>query len=234
MKLIKLELRKNNLMPYLAGVLGVFIAILALGLLFCAVPILEPNDPYAKEFSDPSMIITMISIMSMSAFAILGSVMHSKFVIDEYTGRKNVLLFTYPQKRSSVLLAKSFLIFVFVFAMMFAVNMLACVSTGFVAGLVGLIAEPFSDIDLMLRLSLLFAFVTNFIGVIALRLGFYKKSIIVPIVTSTILVSPFGNAVMLLGTDANIVFLIACAVLFLISLFLFAGILKNVNQMECV
>ena len=233
-KLIKLELKKNNLKPYLLSVVGIFIAVIAMGLLFCAVPVLEPNDPSAQEFSDPNMIIKMVSIMSMSAFAILSSVMHSKFVVEEYTGRKNVLLFTYPQKRSSILFAKFLLIFIFVFVMMFAVNMIACISVGFLGNAVGLISKPFTDIGLMLKLSLIFAFVANFIGLIALRLGFYKKSIIVPVVTSTILVSPFGNSVMLLGTDADIAFIIVGGVLLIVSAILFGGLLKKVNRMECV
>ncbi len=232
-KLIKLELRKNNIKPYLLSVLGIFIAVIALGILFCAVPILEPNDPYAQGFSDPNMIITMVSIMSMSAFAILSSVMYAKFVIEEYTGRKNVLLFTYPQKRSSILFAKFALIFVFVFVMMFTVNLTACVSVGFLGNAVALISQPFANINLMLKLSLIFAFVANFIGLISLRIGFYKKSIIVPVVTATILVSPFGNAVMLLGTDSDIAFVIAGVVLFFVSAFLFGGLLNNVNNMEC-
>lgn len=99
MKLVKLDLRKNNLKPYLHGVLGIMIAIMAIGLLFCAVPVLEPNDPYSNEFSDPNMIITMVSILSMCSFSILSSIMHSKFVVEEYTGRKNVLLFYLSTKK---------------------------------------------------------------------------------------------------------------------------------------
>ncbi len=233
MNLIKLELKKNNLKPYLLSVIGIFFIVIVMGLLFCAVPVLEPNDPASQEFSDPNMVITMVSIISMSAFSVLASVMHAKFVVEEYTGRKNVLLFTYPQKRSRILLAKFTLIFVFVFAMMFLVNMLACIIVGFLGSVTGLNEALLTDISLMIRLTLIFAFVANFIGLISLRLGFYKKSIIVPIVTSTILVSPFGNAVMLLGTNANIAFLCASGVLLLVSMFLFLGLLKKVNRMEC-
>ncbi len=234
MKLIKLELRKNNLKIYLLSVIGIFASVIAMGLLFCAVPILEPNDPASQEFSDPNMVITMISIISMSAFAILSSVMHAKFVVEEYTGRKNVLLFTYPQKRSSILFSKFIFIFVFVFVMMFAVNVISCYLVGVIGSMVGLISHSFTNTVLMIRLTIIFAFVANFIGLIALRLGFYKKSIILPIVTSTILVSPFGNAVMLLGPNSDIAFVIVGGVLLLVSMALFGGLLKKVNRMECV
>ncbi len=234
MNLIGLELKKNNLKPYLLGAVGIYFAVIAMGLLFCAVPILEPNDAASQEFSDPDMVITMISIISMSAFAILSSVMNAKFVVEEYTGRKNVLLFTYPQKRSSILIAKILLIFVFIFIAMFVVNMLSCFVVGFIANAIGLISQPFTDIRFILKYSVIFSFVANFIGLISLRIGFYKKSIIVPIVVSTILVSPFGNAVMLLGTNTNIAFVMAGGVLLLVSAVLFAGLLNKVNKMECV
>ncbi len=234
MKLIKLELRKNNLKPYLLGVLGIFLAIVAMGLLFCAIPILEPNDPDSQIFSDPNMITTMVSIISMSAFAILASIMHSKFIVEEYTGRKNVLLFTYPQKRSSILFAKFALIFVFVFVMMFAVNMTACIVVGLFGNAVGFISQPFTNITLMLRYSLIFSLVANFIGLISLRIGFYKKSIIVPIIVATILTSPFGNTVMLLGDNNFLAFIIGGSILLIVSMSLFLGLLKKVNRMECV
>lgn len=234
MKLIKLELRKNNLKPYLLGVLGIFLAIVAMGLLFCAIPILEPNDPDSQIFSDPNMITTMVSIISMSAFAILASIMHSKFIVEEYTGRKNVLLFTYPQKRSSILFAKFILIFAFVFSMMLVINMIALIVIGFVGNAVGFISEPFTNTSLMLRYSLIFSAVANFIGLISLRIGFYKKSIIVPIVVATILTSPFGNTVMLLGDNSFIAFVIGGSVLLIVSMSLFLGLLKKVNGMECV
>lgn len=234
MKLIKLELRKNNLKPYLLGVLGIFLAIVAMGLLFCAIPILEPNDPDSQIFSDPNMITTMVSIISMSAFAILASIMHSKFIVEEYTGQKNVLLFTYPQKRSSILFAKFILIFAFVFSTMMVINMIALIFIGLVANALGFISEPFTNITLMLRYSLIFSLVANFIGLISLRIGFYKKSIIVPIVVATILTSPFGNTVMLLGDNSFIAFVIGGSVLLIVSMSLFLGLLKKVNRMESI
>ncbi len=230
-KLIKLELRKNNLKPYLLGVLGILFALISMGILFSAIPTLDPSS---QEFSNPSMIISLVSIISMSAFAILASIMHSKFVVEEYTGKKNLLLFTYPQKRSTILFAKCVFIFVFTCVSMLTMNMLALLSVGIVSHATGLISQPFTDIGLMLKYSLTFPLVANVIGLIALRIGFYKKSIIVPIVVSTILTALFGNAVMLMGANSVIAFLIVGGILLLISMFLFIGLLKKVNSMECL
>lgn len=234
MKLIKLELRKNNLIPYLWGSLGIFIGVTAMGLLFSAIPVLEPHDPSSQEFSDPNMIVTMVSIISMSAFSILASIMHSKFVVEEYTGRRNVLLFTFPQKRSSILLAKISFIFTFVFFMMFAVNVTSCITVGVLANLVGLTTRHFTNISTMLGCSFIYSLIANFIGIISLRVGFYKKSVITPIVVATILTVPFGNSVMLLGADGFLAFIIGGSVLLVVSMSLFLGLLKKVNRMECI
>ena len=234
MELIKLEIRKNNLKPYLLGILGILLVGISIGVLFCATPYLEPNNPAAQEFANPSLVITMISVITMSTFSVLSAIMYSKIVIEEYTGKKNVLLFTYPQKRSNILLAKFLIIFTLIFVGLFTVNMVAIIGAGFISSLIGIISEPFNDISQMFRYSIIFSFVANFIGLIALRIGFYKKSIIVPIVVATALSSPFGNAVMMMGDNSISVFLIAGAVLLLISTFLFTGILKKVNEMECV
>ncbi len=118
--------------------------------------------------------------------------------------------------------------------MMFVANMTACVVVGLFGNAVGLILQPFTNITLMLRYSLIFSLVANFIGLISLRIGFYKKSIIVPIVVATILTTPFGNAIMLLGDNSLLAFIIGGSVLLIVSMGLFLGLLKKVNRMECV
>ncbi len=234
MKLIKLELKKNNLKPYLLGNLGIFILIIALGTVLCAIPVLAPEDPSAEMFNDPSTVVTMCSIISMTAFSILASIMHSKFVVEEYTGKKNILLFTYPQKRSSILLAKFVLIFTYVFVSVLAVNTIGILLVGVLGKAVGFVSGTAFSIGLILKFSLIFSLLANFIGLISLRIGFFRKSIIVPIVVSTILTSPFSNMVMLFKDNSFFAFVIAGLVLLIISTILFLGLLKKVNKMECV
>ncbi len=233
-KLIKLELRKNNLKPYLLGILGIFLAVLVLGLVFSAIPVLEPDDPSAEMFTNPDTIITMSSILSMSAFSIMASIMYAKFVVEEYTGQKNVLLFTYPQKRSSILMAKFIFIFLFVFLSLFVINTIAIILVGLISNAISIISEPFTNITLIIKYSFMFSLLANFIGLIALRIGFYKKSIIVPIVVSIILTAPFSNMVMLFKDNSFLAFLVAGIILLIISIFLFIVLLKKVNKMECV
>lgn len=236
MKLIKLELRRNNLKPYLWGSLGIFIFAVAMGVFFNVSPLIDPSDPDAKMMSDFKMLSSLVSIIVMSSYAILGTVMHTKFIVEEYTGRKNVLLFTYPQKRSQILLAKFILTFVFTFAALMISNIVALLLVGLVGNTTRLITNPIdmrSVINILL-LSIILGFIANLISTIALRIGFFKKSIIWTIVTAIILVSPLANVV---GSFSNLllpIFLVVGAVLMIICLILFMGLLKKVNKMECL
>ena len=236
MKLIKLELRRNNLKPYLLGVLGIFIVALISGMFMPIIQKFEPNDEKAQMMATIDMLVPMVSIMFMNCFAILGAIMYSKFVIDEYSGKKNVLLFTYPQKRSSILLAKFSLISVFTFSFMFVLNILASLIIVFVGNTLGLMNEPIDSrvMAYILLFSFLFSIIANLISIIALRVGIWKKSIIWTIVTAVILVSPVGNLVMTIEENLLAVILPLFIVLFGIGTILFMGLLKKVNKMECL
>lgn len=236
MKLIKLELRRNNLKPYLCGSLGIFIFVMVIGILFLVLPLIDPSDPTSKEMSDFMILSPLISIIVMSSFTILGSVMNTKFIVEEYTGKKNLLLFTYPQKRSQILLAKFALTFVFTFAAFLLSNVAALLLIALIGNMTGLITKPIGIDNVMnvLLLSIILGFITNLISVISLRVGFFKKSIIWTLVTAIILVAPLGNTVMLFGNFTLPIFLALGALLMIICLILFIGLLKKVNKMECL
>lgn len=236
MKLIKLELRRNNLKPYLWGSLGIFIFAVIMGVFFSALPLIDPADPSAKMMSDFTTLSSLVSIIVMSSYAILGTVMHTKFIVEEYTGRKNVLLFTYPQKRSQILLAKFILTFAFTFAALMISNVIALLLIGLVGNMTGLIINPIGmgNVINILLISIILGFIANLISTIALRVGFFKKSIIWTIVTAIVLVSPLGNSVMLFSNLFLPIFLAIGTVLIIICLFLFIGLLKKVNKMECL
>lgn len=234
-QLIKLELRRNNLKPYLWGGLGIFIFALVMGVFFIALQLIDPSDPTSKEMSDFTMLSPLISIIVMSGYTILGSVMHTKFIVEEYTGRKNLLLFTYPQKRSQILFAKFTLAFVFTFAALVLSNVVALSLIGLIGNMTGLITKPIDIHNAMnvLLLSIILGFIANSISTISLRVGFFKKSIIWTLVTAIILVAPLGNSVMLISNFTLPIFLVLGAALMIICLILFMGLLKKVNKVEC-
>lgn len=236
LKLIKLEIEKNNLKLYMFGILLIFIFTTLVGVLLNATPIIEPNDQAAKIFSTLDGLIPMITVISLNGFVILSSVMYAKIVIEEYTGTKNVLLFTYPQKRSEIILAKFLLIFIFTSISMIITNVSSITIVIIIGNITGLLYETIS-IDSTLNvigITVIFSILTNLISLISLKIGFSLKSIIWTIVVAIILTSPVGNIVMILQENtlkftsiSSIFLIIGCSILFL-------DLLKKVNEMECI
>lgn len=68
------------------------------------------DDEIYKNVSEllenwPSMIY-IVSLISLCSFAILAAVMYSKFVVLEYSGKRAILLFSYPIKRKKIVSTK--------------------------------------------------------------------------------------------------------------------------------
>ena len=230
-KLLKLELLKNNFKPYILSAMGIFVFIVLMGILLLFIPLLDPNNPSSQLFTQPSMIISMISILSMSGFSIVLAVLYSKFIVEEYT-KKQSLLFAYPQKRSHILIAKFILICVFITTCMATTNMASIFIVSMIGTISGLAPTIFNFT--VFSTTTLFTVMTNLIGIIALRVGFSKKSIIWTIVTTIILVSPIGNSVVLLKDNLTVVLIPITAILMVICLIFLRGLIEKVDKMECL
>nr|WP_260866551.1 ABC transporter permease [Paenibacillus xylanexedens] len=62
------------------------------------------------DFQTYPNILLFTSIISMICYCVLASVMYSRIVIEEYSGNRLALLFTYPINRRKMLLAKVILV----------------------------------------------------------------------------------------------------------------------------
>lgn len=233
-KLIKLEFKRNDFKPYIYGVLGIFIFTICIGTLFSAIPKIEQNTPAAKIFNDENMIVMMISIISMSGFSILSSIMHTKFIINEYTTNKNILLFTYPQKRNDIFMAKFSFIFIFTFVMMILSNLLSILLINVIGNLTNISKLYYNNISTIIFISIILGFIANLISTISLRIGFYKKSIIATILPTIILIAPIGNSIMLLKLYFIHLTMPIFVILIFINIILIINLLKKIGEMECL
>lgn len=235
-KLIRLELKKNNLKPYVIAVLGIVAFIFfAVGLMLNLTHV-SPGDANLEKMTTISGLPLVIAMLYMNCFSVLVAVMYSKFVIDEYVGKKNVLLFAYPQKRSSILFAKFMLIFGFSFLSMFALNLLTTLLVIFTGNQLGFV-DGVLTIDIVVTamlISFIFSIIANLTGMIALRVGFWRKSVIWTIVTAIVLVSPFGNMATLITSNLFATIIPIFVALLIICAVIFMSLLKKVNNMECV
>lgn len=98
-KLITLELKRNRLRPYHIAVLICGVTMLAFQYLMAAVPHIDPTEADIEMFSSYTFLIGLNNIVCMAIFSILTAVMSARFVVEEYTGKRAILLFSYPISR---------------------------------------------------------------------------------------------------------------------------------------
>lgn len=189
-KLIKLELKRNSLMPYHLCTIISTIIMLGFIYLMVAIPKMEPGDSDAELFSSYNFIIGLTQVVSMGIFSIMSAVMASKFVVEEYSGKKAILLFSYPISRDKILNVKILLVFLYTFLAMSISGEIILLVFMFTESLFPLCSGDVISVGLIIKsvLSLIsYALISASCGVISLWFGFVKKSVITTIVTSCII-----------------------------------------------
>lgn len=241
-KLLKLELQKNKLLPYTLATFAIFIFGLGFCFLTAFIPQLEglygtmPTVVDVAMFTQWDNFISLISIMFVAGFGILSAVMHTKFTVEEYTGKGAILLFSYPQSKSKILFVKCSLVFFFTFTGCLLSSVLAILIFALCANTFGIMPQPFSGSMVSELLSILgvSSFMAASIGLIAMRVGFWKKSMVATVVASVLLITPFSNALSLLPQYSDLIRILGMGILLLISLLLFLELFFKVNKMEAL
>ncbi len=242
LKLMKLELAKNKLSTYLWACLGIFIFGFGFCFLTAYIPQLEQLDGAMPSSVDITMFgnwgnfISLISILFVAAFSVLSAVMHTKFTVEEYTGKRAVLLFSYPQSRSKILFAKCSLVFLFTVIGVMVCNLLAIGMFAAISNTFGIMPKLFtaSSMPELLTTTGISALLAASVGLVSVRVGFWRKSMVATVVTSFLLIAPFGNILSLFPQYANTARLIGMGVTLIIGLIIFTGLLSKVHKMEAL
>lgn len=187
-KLISLEIRRNRLRPYHIAVLICGFTLLVFHYFMAAIPLIDPTETDIEMFSSYDFLFNLNHLLSMAAFGILGAVMGTRFIIEDYSGTKAILSFSYPISRKKMMSAKLWLVFIYP-----VTAMLLC---GIVIGSVFFITESVFPlcIDHLTWETALWAFLSllchsilaGAMALISIWIGFLKKSISVTIVASVI------------------------------------------------
>jgi len=220
--LLKLEIRRNRLTPYIIASIIVFAGIAAIMLVVA----FDESDPatYAS-------LINLTSILTMISFAVVSSVMYAKFLIGEYHGEARVLLFSYPVKRSKILIAKVSLVFGFTVLAALLSNAFTLVILYFTESMNNVIDDHFTAeaLFMMIRYTLLAATASGIFGFIAFLIGFWMKSVPAAIVSSVIIGAAL-NSVIGMATQQTII--IGLCGFLVIGLILIFVLIKRVNNLE--
>ncbi|GAE28727.1 ABC transporter permease [Alkalihalobacillus hemicellulosilyticus] len=122
--LMRLEVRKNKIRTFIIASILISIAMLGFIYLFAYAPHIEPNDPDLMIFAGYRNIVALYGVVCMTAFSILASVMYSRFMIDEYTGKRLILTFSYPINRKKIVIVKLLVVSLFTIVSMVLCNLI--------------------------------------------------------------------------------------------------------------
>lgn len=187
--LIALELKRNRLRPYHIATMICGVTMLGFQYLMVAIPHMDPNEPDAELFSQYSFLMRITCLVCMAIFSILSAVMTSGFVVEEYSGKRAILLLSYPVSREKVLCAKLVLVFAYTVGAMLLCGAVIQV-VFFLTELLFPICSDYLTIKVILQslgFLLCCSVLAGLMGVIALWFGFRKKSVPVTIVASVVL-----------------------------------------------
>lgn len=190
-KLITLELERNSLRPYHIAVLICGVTMLAFQYLMAAIPHIDPTETDIEMFSSYNFLIGMNNIVYMAIFAILAAVMAARFVVEEYTGKRAILLFSYPISRKKIMGAKLALIFLY---SVLAMLLCGAVIEGVFFSTEALFPLCNDRLTWMIILQafrslICHSFLAGLLGLLALWFGFWKRSVSVTIVAAVIVAS---------------------------------------------
>lgn len=228
-KFIKLELLRINLRPYFisSAIFGIIQLVFTYFIAYVAQ--LEQEI----QFMNYGNILLFTGAISTLLFGILSATMYSKLIVDEYSGKRLALLFSYPVGRKKTFIAKILIVLLFVMLSMFICTM---VSIGIFA-----LTESFSPIvsdvmtsDILIKavFSMLVSLVAvSAIGLLSMRIGFIKKSIPTTLVSAFILSSIYGNIAIKSVGEPFISLIITTVSIFIILAILFT-LSRKINQME--
>lgn len=192
-KLISLELRRNSLRPYHVATLISAVSLLMLLYLFALIPKLDQAETGVDLFTSYHSLIELINIIGVAVFSMLSSVMSAKFIIEEYMGKRAILLFSYPIARRSILFSKIAMVFFYTTAAMFLCSIIVCGTFFTTEAMVPLCEDELCVRTIIYSLFSLLchSLLAGILGVISLWIGFEKRSVTVTIVASVIIAIVF-------------------------------------------
>ena len=231
--LIRLELKKNKLNTYIIA--GTIITIIMLGFLFlfAYAPLIEPNDKDMAIFSGYNNLIPLFGVFSMAVFCVMSSVMYSKFVIEDYSGKRPILLFSYPVSRKKIILSKLSVVSGVTIISMIVSNLLVFMTFGITENFIHLVGKDFT-LSIMLKVvenTLIMSLIAASIGIVAVGIGFIKKSIPTTIVSAVLIASLMCNIVINASLNRVTMYVLTTVMIFVGTVFSIF-LIKKVNVME--
>lgn len=228
-KLINLELQRINLRPYLISSTISGFVLLAFTYFIAYVAQVEQE----VQFMNYENIFLFTSAMSILIFGVLSATMYEKLIIEEYSGKRLALLFSYPVGRKKAFSAKILIVFLFVVLSMLLCTILPIFIFAATESFTPIVSDTMtSDILIKAVGTIVVSLVAvSAIGLLAMRIGFIKKSVPATLISAFILSGIYGNIT--IGSVGNFVIsLLITGVSLLAILAVFVTLSHKINHME--
>ena len=232
LKLIHLETKKYQLKTYFLAI-GI-ISLVILGFLYTfALIAYAGGEVDAIEFSTYENIWTLINALQTVAYAVLISVMFSTFIIKEYARKLNLLLFTYPVDKSTLLKAKVLLVAFSGIGGMLLGSALIFLIFFITERIFPLVPDTFSFGNIIKIWSelLLCSVYALCVGIVATKIGFIKMSVQTTIVSAIIIASCSANVISTMSYT-NFPFLFLWGIMAIISIISYCNIVHKTIRMD--
>lgn len=232
-KLIKLELKRNNIRTYVIASIMIAIVMLGFLYLFAYAPKLEPNDKDLEIFLGYNNLIPLFGVLNMAAFCVLSAVMYSKFIVEEYSGNRPALLFSYPISRKKILFSKLSVVSIFTITSMIISNLIIFLIFGITEKTMHLVSGSFTAAIMLqaIKITVVMAIIAVCIGIIATGIGFIKKSVPTTIVSAVLLASLMCNIVVNTTSSITFIYILSLIMIF-VGIIFSVNLIHKVNHME--
>lgn len=232
LKLIHLETKKYQLKTYFLAI-GIISLVILIFLYTFALIAYAGGEVDAIEFSTYENIWTLINALQTVAYAVLISVMFSTFIIKEYAGKLNLLLFTYPVDKSTLLKAKVLLVAFSGIGGMLLGSALIFLIFFISEQIFPLVPDTFSfgNIIKIWGELLLCSVYALCVGIVATKIGIIKMSVQTTIVSAIIIASCSANIISTMSYT-NLPFLFLWGIMAIISTISYCTIVHKTIRMD--
>lgn len=228
-KLMKLEIQRINLRPYIISSAIIGVVLLAFTYFIAYVAQVEQE----VQFMNYSNIFLLSSLIGGLLFGVLSATMYTKLIIEEYVGKRLALLFSYPIGRRKTFTAKVLIVFIFVASSMLLCTMFQIFIFSTTESLSPIVSDIMTSDILIKALGTMVVSVVavSAIGLLAMGIGFIKKSVSITIISAFVLSGIYGN-IAAASAGNLITSSIIIGVSLLVILVVYITLSNKINHME--
>ena len=238
MNLARLELMKIRLSTYLWAILGIFVSLLSLVILFLIIFQIEAGGSGTSEeaelFANWNGLLALTTALAFACFSILAAVIAAKVIISEYCGRNAVILLSYPVNRKAMLGTKCLVVSVITTVSAFISNTLVIGIMYISAHIFGIMPQMDTEhfFFTVLFSGFFMGILSSAVGMIATGFGWKKRSVVATIVCSLLIVCVLVNCITISPSNIIWVMLAISVVFVIIANFVYHVLANGIEKME--